>query len=54
MSEFLLFLAAEKLFYDDLTQLAVADLPGLVAGASRNHGLGHSFLRHVQVHVVEL
>jgi len=35
-------------FYDDLTQLAVADLPGLVAGASRNHGLGHSFLRHVQ------
>ena len=35
-------------FYSDLTQLAVADLPGLIAGAHLNHGLGHDFLRHVQ------
>ena len=35
-------------FYSDLSQLAVADLPGLIAGAHLNHGLGHDFLRHVQ------
>lgn len=34
--------------YDDYLQLAVADLPGLVAGAHKNRGLGHAFLRHTE------
>jgi GTP-binding protein len=34
--------------YPDFTRLTVCDVPGLVAGAHRNVGLGHQFLRHVE------
>lgn len=33
--------------YEDWRRLTVCDVPGLVAGAHRNVGLGHAFLRHV-------
>jgi GTP-binding protein len=34
--------------YPDYFRLTVCDVPGLVAGAHRNVGLGHEFLRHVE------
>jgi len=36
------------LAFEDYTSLTIADLPGLISGASRGVGLGHAFLRHVE------
>jgi GTP-binding protein len=43
---------------DDNTTVVLADIPGLIEGASQGAGLGHDFLRHVQrtrvlIHVLD-
>nr|KAJ3419669.1 GTPase of the mitochondrial inner membrane that associates with the large ribosomal subunit [Polyrhizophydium stewartii] len=45
--------------FDDYWTMTIADIPGIIAGAHANLGLGHQFLRHIErtkllVYVIDL